>query len=156
MSTRRLPDPIFPDDELTTTTGKINIGTTTYTFPPTDGGTGQVLTTTGTGALVWQTATTDGSSALTPKDVYTHYTIASGDNFIRYRGAAAGTITLPPGNLNPGRQLLIENQSIEGGDVTIACSGTDTVDGDSLPFILDDRFGSASMVSDGLGNWLLI
>jgi hypothetical protein len=156
MPTRRLPDPIILDDEVTSSSGKINVGPTTYTFPVADGGAGQVLTTTGNGALVWQPATTGGSSSLNPKDVFTHYTVAASDNFIRYRGVTSGTLMLPDGAAYPGRQLLIENQSLQGAQVTIACSGADTIDGDSLLFTLDDRFASASLVSDGLGNWLLI
>lgn len=149
QQTRRLPDPIILESG-----GEINTGTTTYTFPPADGSLNQVLTTNGSGQLVWQNATS--APTVTPRDVYTHYTINDTDNFIRYRGALAGTITLPGSAAYPGRQIYVEHQSAANVPVTIAGTGTDTIDGDASIFTLEVQFESASLVSDGLGNWLLI
>lgn len=156
MTTRRLPDPIILNNSLKSTTGRITIGQTTYQFPVEDGGAGQVLTTTGANQLLWQTASGGGSSALNPKNVSTNYTAIPVDNFIRYTGAAAGTVTLFSNVSNPGRTFIVENQSTAGAATTVAPAAGDTIDGDSQPVLLDARYDSVYLVSDGLGNWLTV
>lgn len=166
MPTRTLPDPIIVGSRgVTAPTGQITIGQTTYGFPTVDGQAGQVLVTSGTGQLTWQAAPATSSSFNTPvliqssfsfkpTDVFSDYTVAINESFIRYRGTTNATITLPAGTANAGRQLLIENQS--DFVVTVKATDADMIDGDPDSISLDARFASASMISDGLGNWLLI
>lgn len=166
MPTRKLPDPIIVGQRtgtVTAPTGQITIGQTTYGFPTTDGQPGQVLVTSGTGQLTWQPAPATSATFNTPSlfqssisfkptDVFSTYTVGVDDNFIRYRGVAPATITLP--SAATVRQLIIESQS--DVVVTIKADGADTIDGDTGVITLDARFAAASMMSDGLGNWLLI
>jgi hypothetical protein len=151
--TRKLPDPIIPKRGVVAPSGDITIGETTYKFPVLDGGLGQVLTTTGRGELVWQSPSAS-TATLTPKDIFTDYTISVEDNFIRYRGDAPGTITLPKCSTLGGMQLIIQNCSV--APCTIIQHDGDTFDGDYDPLVLDDKPQSASLVCDGLDTWLLV
>lgn len=129
--------------------GSLKVGNTTYQFPAIDGLPGQVLKTAGDGTLTWVTQV----STFSVRDITTSYLAVSDDSFIRYIGIVNGTITLADNVESAGRQLFIEN--ISDYVVTIQPKNTDKISGDTTTIVLS-KYNCIYLVSDGLGNWLLI
>jgi hypothetical protein len=71
--------------------------------------------------------------------------------------AAARTITLPAANALGGRPIRfqIEKTDSTANTVTIQRAGTDTIEGGTSA-VLSGQWASVTLVSDGVGSWLLL
>ncbi len=117
----------------------------TYTLPNTDGASGQVLSTNGSGGLAWS-ASTD----LTNTNVSGNATlVVNSNNFIDT--SAARTLTLPTAPAN-GTRIRIQDVSGSASvnNITVASGGTDTIgavgaSGTATSFVINANFGIADL-----------
>jgi len=72
--------------------GAAAAGSTTYTLPSSDGTTGQVLQTNGSGTLSWATATSNSTIVENAQTISTNYVLSSGTN-----GQSIGPVTIATG-----------------------------------------------------------
>jgi len=67
---------------------------------------------------------------------------------------AAKTVTLPAASAHAGRVYVISDKAT-GNNLTITPNGSDTVDG-SATLVLNAAKECATIMSDGVSNWILI
>jgi hypothetical protein len=118
--------------------------TWTLTLPTTDGTTGQLLRTDGSGVTSWVSPVTtfaqSGDYPITDTDGYTAILITT--------GVSARTVTLPTVADNTGREITIKKVDSGTGTLTIEGEGSETID-DALNVVLFKQFESVTVYSDG-------
>jgi hypothetical protein len=118
--------------------------TWTLTLPTTDGTTGQLLRTDGSGVTSWVSPVTtvaqSGSLTLSDTDGYTAVLITT--------GASDRTVTLPTVADNAGREITIKKVDSGAGTLTIDGEGSETID-DATTVVLFKQFESVTVYSDG-------
>jgi hypothetical protein len=67
----------------------------------------------------------------------------------------AFSVTLPPAKDNPNRYLTIKRTNSGSNAVTVACSGSETIDGSST-FSLSTQWDSVTVWSDGGVAWYIL
>ena len=93
--------------------------------------------------------------------VTTNTTIVAADTFVAVSvqlSASPITITLPLANsVTAGRFYLIKDEFGSAGsfNISIEPSGTDAIDGDTNPVVIDAAFGAVFIISNGSDNWLI-
>lgn len=88
--------------------------------------------------------------------VTTTYTV--GANLLYIRGDASGgafTITLPPAIGLAGRPLILKKVDGSGNAITIAASGSDTIEG-SATESLAAQWDKLHLISNGVDTWEII
>lgn len=93
-----------------------------------------------------------------PITVNANYTTVSTNTVIIASAPPSGiTITLSTASSNSGQSIIIEKGDASTQTVTIVttgASGTDLISASSTTFILNAQGQTASLISDGLGNWV--
>ena len=86
----------------------------------------------------------------------TDYTVPANVHYVRGDGTAGAiTITLPPAIYNTGRRILIKKIDAgtgAGHKVTVACSGSDTIEG-SATVALNSQWNYVRAISNGIDGW---
>lgn len=83
-----------------------------------------------------------------------NYTITENESMIVFNGTQSINIYLPSAFSNPGRIIIIENVTLF--IISILLFGVDTFEGQTESIILDSKFSSIMLISNGISNWLLI
>lgn len=90
-----------------------------------------------------------GNLSISPTDTFV---------IIRVDTTASRTITLPLASaVAPGRTYIIKDLTGDANDnpITIARSGSDTIEGAAADAIMDSNLGSIWVIGDGVSNWVL-
>jgi hypothetical protein len=118
----------------------------TYTLPPADGSTGQVLSTNGSGTLAWTSAS---GVSWTYVNKSANYSVLTTENNNYFFVTGTSTITLPaPGTVGSGFRVGVSNSG--SNTVTVSPNAAETIGGSaSLSLAAGD---SATLVTDGT-NW---
>lgn len=108
---------------------------------------------TGTGNTGWQRVPSASLDVSTK--TATTYTITSSDTVIIADATSnVVTITLPLASAHAGYRFYVKRKDNSGNAVTIARTGSDTIDG-ATSQTLDSQYTSATIVSDGT-NWYIL
>jgi hypothetical protein len=98
-----------------------------------------------------------GSTLKLSQIIIADYTASTTDQLLRLNPSAGGfTITLPSAGLTPaGFILRFKNESNSTNPILLSPAGVDTIDG-AASLTLNVSRGSLMLVSDGIGNWMVI
>ncbi|MBN2227853.1 MAG: hypothetical protein JW763_10885 [candidate division Zixibacteria bacterium] len=124
--------------------------TSGYEFPTTDGTSGQVLATDGSGQMVW---INNGTISCVTKIVTTDYILTYNDYIIITSGTSDINIMLPSAVGNQGRIFIIKS-NLTGAGTEVYASGGETLEGSTGSWGLSTR-QSITVISDG-SNWLIL
>jgi hypothetical protein len=117
----------------------------TYTLPPADGSTGQVLSTNGSGTLSW--AVDGGAWSYSTKSA--NYSVLTTDANKYFFVSGTSTITLPaPGTVGSGFMVGVSNSG--SNTVTVSPNAAETIGGSASLSLAAGN--SATLVTDGT-NW---
>jgi hypothetical protein len=92
-----------------------------------------------------------GLTLLATSVATTNYIADANDNFIKWNGVAAGTLTIPLANVE-GRVFIIYNMSV----YPLTVSSADLIDGHTNTIILPHRYDHVKLLADGVSNWIVI
>jgi hypothetical protein len=87
--------------------------------------------------------------------ITSNYTAAAGQVVLANTAAGGFTITLPAAALNKGNQITIKKISTDGNTLTIAPTGADLLDGQTLQSY-SLSWTAVTFISDGVSNWYVI
>lgn len=131
----------------------------TWTLPSTDGTSGQVLSTNGTGTLSWATA--GGSQSLTlNQQTGTTYTLQASDlnKLVEVSNTGAITVTVPANILSVGDQIHIMQTNT--GQITVAKGTNVSAVNSALGLKLRTQWSSATLIKRVTSNnadvWVLV
>lgn len=126
-----------------------------FILPNSTGTNGYALTTDGLGNTTWTAVATTSNNLYVTKSA--SYSITNVDNY-RVIGVTAGasnrTITLPSAAGNANRLITIKKLDASAGNVILATSGGDTIDGGTAPTIYS-KTDAIELMSDGVSNWVI-
>jgi len=85
------------------------------------------------------------------------YSAAAGD-FVQCDPSSGGfTVTLPAVAVaNRGQAIIVKNTTSSANTITIAKSGSDTIDGSATSATIAKAYGTKMFVSDGTSNWDIV
>ena len=92
-----------------------------------------------------------------PKRVAAHHTVLKSETYIGVTStAAARTITIPE-HMTDGHIIVVKDESGAAGtnNITIARTGTDTIDG-ATSLVISSNYGVARLICNGAGAWFTI
>lgn len=97
-----------------------------------------------------------GSLSLNYRSFTSSTTAASTDNTLLFTGTSAATVTLPDATTCAGRVYAIKNTSTASPlpVLTIATTSSQTIDGSTASWLLNDSKEILTVVSDG-ANWII-
>jgi hypothetical protein len=122
----------------------------------TGGTAGQVLTTDGSNVLSWANA----ASTLANVNVVTTatYTVGATDQVLPVTTASATTVTLPAASASIGRSIIVKDYlgtDRTGNAITIAPTGSDTIDGNAS-FTITDPWNAVTLIGITASQWMIL
>jgi len=127
----------------------------TLTLPVDDGTANQVLKTDGSGVLSWVDQAS-GGGGLTVETKTTTATLTGSSKFIKAdTSGGAFTITLPTASGISGEGFVIKDiGNAATNAITIATTGSETIDGSTADLIVNVNYASVELISDGTNYWI--
>ena len=132
----------------------VRINNIPYTFPPTQGAAGTILTNDGYGALSWSEGAAQATSApISTKS--SNYTLTTADGTILVNAASGGiTITLPAAASAAESIFTIKKKDVTFNIVTVAAAGAELIDG-AATYPLSTQYEAIKIQSDGSAWWII-
>lgn len=141
---------------------QLTVGTTTYTFPTSDGVSTNILQTNGDGLLSFVTKPTSGSG-FTRKEIVsgssTNYQILSSDEFlgISYTQTSSGTLTLPDptdgSNQSKRFTVIDESGNASVNNINIQPFASESIIGNTS-LIINGDYNSVNLYTNGT-DWFI-
>lgn len=103
---------------------------------------------------LFELVTASAARAVTVASAAANYDANAGELVNCNTGGGAFTVTLPTAIGITGQQITVRKSSSDSNAVTVACTGGQTINGDTTLTIVG-QYTSIDMVSDGAG-WVIV